>query len=123
MASAAAASANCDDVSSTTTDTSSPTPHPTVDALQEGVLCAVRPTADLIEQRVEGVRKAQAELHAHIEALNADLHRIQSKSGPATDANLDAAIEKLNNAKKRIVVVANLLQGARVRMTRLSVSY
>ena len=37
-----------------------------------------------------------------------------SGEGSAISAELEAAIEKLNGAKKRVVVVANLLQGAQV---------
>ena len=64
-------------------------------------------------------RSAQEELKGHISELSADLELIshspmlqqQQEGGPL---DLEAAIEKLNSAKKRVVVVANLLQGSQV---------
>ena len=90
--------------------------NPTRDALQEGILGLLRPTVEALDIRVADTRRAQEELKAHISALQTDLEAIAAASDAARDAGLDfeGAVEKLNNSKRRIVVVANLLQGAQV---------
>ncbi len=76
----------------------------------------LRPTVEAIESRVSDTRAAQEELRDHISALQEDLYAIATKSeAQKAGIDLEAAVEKLNNAKRRVVVVANLLQGAQVR--------
>jgi len=90
--------------------------HPTRDALQEGLLGLLRPTVDALEGKVSDTRRAQAELKAQIEALTADLDAVQnSNQQDQLRREVEEAVEKLNSAKKRVLVVANLLQGAQVR--------
>ena len=73
----------------------------------------IRPTLETLDTRVSETRSAQEDLHAHITVLEADLDRILEQSGRGS-VDLESAVEKLNNAKRRVVVVANLLQGAQV---------
>ena len=75
----------------------------------------IRPTLESLDIRVSETRAAQDELRDHIVSLEADLDRVLASAGKG-DPNLEAAVEKLNNAKRRVVVVANLLQGAQVLM-------
>ena len=66
-------------------------------------------------------RKAQAELRGNIELLAQDLEAIRAAQNPEDSPlpDLEAAIEKLNNSKKRVVVVANLLKGAQDRLNKV----
>lgn len=94
--------------------------NPTTDALQDGLIGLLRPTIEKLDNRVTQTRAAQAELREHVEALTRDLEDIKAAQAEADkDSGLDEAVEKLNNAKKRVVVVANLLQGAQDRLNRV----
>jgi hypothetical protein len=95
--------------------------NPTVEALQEGLVALLRPTVEIIDARVEDTRKAQQELRANIELLTEDLEAIKAAQQDPAVKNLDleGAINKLNNSKKRVVVVANLLKGAQDRLNRV----
>ena len=75
----------------------------------------LRPSIENIDLRVSETRKAQEELKLRIEDLTKDLEEIESARDPRKDVDLEGAINKLNNAKKRVVVIANILQGAQVR--------
>ena len=60
-------------------------------------------------------REAQEELRTRIDDLSDDLDAVRKlQTEAAANVDLDRAINKLNNAKKRVVVVTNLLQGAQV---------
>lgn len=89
--------------------------NPTTDALQDGLVGLLRPTLEKLDTKVTETRAAQAELREHVESLTRDLEEIKAAQAEADKhIGLDEAVEKLNNAKKRVVVVANLLQGAQV---------
>ena len=90
--------------------------NPTTDALQDGLIGLLRPTLEKLDAKVSETRAAQAELREHVESLTRDLEEIKAAQAEADkNLGLDEAVEKLNNAKKRVVVVANLLQGAQVK--------
>lgn len=57
-------------------------------------------------------RKAQKELKDQISGLEDQLRIIEEEQGCPVD--LESYINKLNSAKKRIIVVNNILQGAQV---------
>ena len=88
---------------------------------QEGIVNLVRPTVEAIDERVGETRKAQAELRDNIELLSRDLEAIRAAQDDPSLRSLDleSAINKLNESKKRVVVVANLLKGAQDRLNRV----
>ena len=57
-------------------------------------------------------RKAQKELKDQIACLEEQLRAIEDEQSCPVD--LESYINKLNSAKKRIIVVNNILQGAQV---------
>ncbi len=64
---------------------------------------------------MSATRAAQEELRTHICGLSADLEAISAATKESdVAARLEKGVEKLNQAKRRVVVVANLLQGAQV---------
>ena len=81
----------------------------------------LRPTVEVIDARVGETRKAQAELRDNIELLTQDLEAIRAAQEDPSLENLDleTAINKLNESKKRVVVVANLLRGAQDRLNKV----
>ena len=81
----------------------------------------MRPTVEAIDERVGETRKAQAELRDNIELLSRDLEAIRAAQDDPSLRNLDleSAINKLNESKKRVVVVANLLKGAQDRLNKV----
>eukprot|EP00094_Tigriopus_californicus_P009642 TCALIF_09296-PA protein Name:"Similar to SNAPIN SNARE-associated protein Snapin (Homo sapiens)" AED:0.02 eAED:0.02 QI:417/1/1/1/1/0.83/6/3023/212 len=90
------------------------------DALQEGLLGLIRPTVETLDRSVRQTRVSQTQLKTEIEALNRDLLAIRQASGSEDPfPQLDVAVEKLTQAKRRVVVVANLLQGAQDRLNRV----
>ena len=95
--------------------------HFTLVHLQEGIVNLVRPTVEAIDERVGETRKAQAELRDNIELLSRDLEAIRAAQEDPSLRSLDleSAINKLNESKKRVVVVANLLKGAQDRLNRV----
>lgn len=76
---------------------------------------------EALDARVGETRKAQAELRDNIELLTQDLEAIRAAQQDPSLKNLDleTAINKLNESKKRVVVVANLLKGAQDRLNRV----
>lgn len=90
------------------------------DALQEGLLGLIRPTVESLDRSVRQTRASQTQLKTEIEALNRDLATIRQEAGPEGQfPELDVAVDKLTQAKRRVVVVANLLQGAQDRLNRV----
>ena len=93
--------------------------NPTVETLAEGICGLLQPTLQGLDERVTATKAAQKELRDQIESLTSDLEDIetaQAADHPQSNSpkELETAINKLNQAKKRVVVVANLLQGAQV---------
>ena len=62
-------------------------------------------------------RKAQKELKDQIIGLEDQLRIIEEEQGCPID--LEMYINKLNSAKKRVIVVNNILQGAQVDFFKL----
>ena len=62
-------------------------------------------------------RKAQKELKDQITGLEDQLRIIEEEQGCPID--LEMYINKLNSAKKRVIVVNNILQGAQVDFFKL----
>ena len=92
--------------------------NPTVETLAEGICGLLGPTLEGLESRVSDTKEAQRELKDQIGRLTQDLEEIAAAQREKNrEQELEAAIQKLNQSKKRVVVVANLLQGAQVWKT------
>ena len=89
-----------------------------MDLLTEGIVSALRPSVEALDKSVCGVRLEQQNLRDQIQGLTQELEDIQRTASEDEDRHrkIGEAIEKLNNTKKRVVVVTNLLQGAQVRI-------
>ena len=53
------------------------------------------------------------ELRQHIDNLAEDLKKASDRQGAPVE--LDSYVKKLNNAKRRVMIVNNILQNAQVR--------
>ena len=69
------------------------------------------PTYDLI---FVVFRQSQLELRQHIDSLSDDLKKASERQNAPIE--LDAYVKKLNNAKRRVMLVNNILQNAQVIM-------
>ena len=93
--------------------------NPTRDTLAEGLLSLIRPTIDSLESQVSSTLVAQAELKDQILVLQSSLSGLQQQQCPV---DLESYITKLNNTRKRVSVVANILTAAQDRLTRVHAS-
>ncbi|XP_016104389.1 SNARE-associated protein Snapin-like [Sinocyclocheilus grahami] len=88
------------------------------DALAEGLLELMSPAVQQLDLHVHSVRESQVELREHIDNLASELCRINEHQKVALD--LDPYVKKLLNARRRVVLVNNILQNAQERLRRLN---
>ncbi|XP_060125634.1 SNARE-associated protein Snapin [Zootoca vivipara] len=88
------------------------------DLFAEGLLEFLRPAVRQVDTHVHAVRQSQVELREHIDSLATELCRINEDQKVALD--LDPYVKKLLNARRRVVLVNNILQNAQERLRRLS---
>uniref|UniRef100_V9LG45 Biogenesis of lysosome-related organelles complex 1 subunit 7 n=1 Tax=Callorhinchus milii TaxID=7868 RepID=V9LG45_CALMI len=88
------------------------------DVLAEGLLELLRPAVEEVDQHVQSVRESQVDLREHIESLAAELFRVNEDQKVALD--LDPYVKKLLIARRRVVLVNNILQNAQERLRRLN---
>ncbi|XP_072346798.1 SNARE-associated protein Snapin-like [Scyliorhinus torazame] len=86
--------------------------------LSSGLLELLRPAVREVDQQVRGVRESQLDLREQIDNLAAELCRINEDQKMALD--LDPYVKKLLNARRRVVLVNNILQNAQERLRRLN---
>lgn len=77
---------------------------------KDGVIVSAVPTQ--LTGKFWCCRVSQSELHQQLEGLAAELARVQEQT--RCPLQLDAYIKKLQNAKRRVVVVNNILQNTQV---------
>lgn len=87
------------------------------DALADGLINLLRPVVEEIDERVKGVRQSQVDLRQHIDNLAEDLKSI-SDTQPV-NIELDSYVKKLNNARRRVMLVNSILQNAQDRLNKL----
>uniref|UniRef100_A0A0B8RTM1 SNARE-associated protein Snapin n=1 Tax=Philothamnus irregularis TaxID=1899461 RepID=A0A0B8RTM1_9SAUR len=97
---------------------SSPAGPAARDVFAEGLLEFLRPAVGQLDNHVHAVRESQVELREHIDSLAAELCRINEDQKVALD--LDPYVKKLLNARRRVVLVNNILQNAQERLRRLN---
>lgn len=91
--------------------------NPTRDTLAEGLLCLIKPTIDNLDTHVTATLTAQSELKEQISSLQSSLRVLTTQQ--ACPLDLDSYIVKLNNSKKRVTVVANILSAAQDRLNKV----
>ncbi|XP_043935902.1 SNARE-associated protein Snapin [Protopterus annectens] len=84
----------------------------------EGLLQLLKPAVQQLDQHVHAVRESQVELREHIDNLAIELTRINEDQKVVLD--LDPYVKKLLNARRRVVLVNNILQNAQERLRRLN---
>ncbi|XP_064649550.1 SNARE-associated protein Snapin-like [Lineus longissimus] len=87
------------------------------DAIADGLVGLLRPAVQEIDQRVIDVRESQVELRTQIDTLAEDLRRISDAKGVPID--LDPYVKKLANARRRVMLVNNILQNCQERLGKL----
>lgn len=90
---------------------------PTRDALVDGIVGLLKPCLDQLDDRVRVTRLSQSELHQQLDGLAVELSRV--KEQVECPLHLDSHIKKLQNAKRRVVVVNNILQNTQDRLNKL----
>ncbi|XP_014871102.1 SNARE-associated protein Snapin [Poecilia latipinna] len=88
------------------------------DPVAEGLLELIKPAIHQLDLHVHSVRESQVELREHIDNLATELFRINEHQKIALD--LDPYVKKLLNARRRVVLVNNILQNAQERLRRLN---
>ncbi|XP_077012332.1 SNARE-associated protein Snapin [Tamandua tetradactyla] len=88
------------------------------DLFAEGLLEFLRPAVQQLDSHVHAVRESQVELREQIDNLAVELCRINEDQKVALD--LDPYVKKLLNARRRVVLVNNILQNAQERLRRLN---
>ncbi|KPP63292.1 SNARE-associated protein Snapin-like [Scleropages formosus] len=88
------------------------------DAIGEGIFELLKPAVQQLDLHVHSVRESQVELREHIDNLATELCRINEHQKVALD--LDPYVKKLLNARRRVVLVNNILQNAQERLRRLN---
>lgn len=78
----------------------------------------LRPAVQQLDSHVHAVRESQVELREQIDNLASELCRINEDQKVALD--LDPYVKKLLNARRRVVLVNNILQNAQERLRRLN---
>ncbi|XP_076013197.1 SNARE-associated protein Snapin [Genypterus blacodes] len=91
---------------------------PGKDVVAEGLLDLLKPAIQQLDLHVHSVRESQVELREHIDNLATELCRINEHQKVALD--LDPYVKKLLNARRRVVLVNNILQNAQERLRRLN---
>ncbi|XP_060676621.1 SNARE-associated protein Snapin [Hemiscyllium ocellatum] len=86
--------------------------------LSGGLLELLRPAVEEVDHQVQGVRESQLDLREQIDNLSAELYRINEDQKVSLD--LDPYVKKLLNARRRVVLVNNILQNAQERLRRLN---
>ncbi|CAH1272619.1 SNARE-associated protein Snapin-like [Branchiostoma lanceolatum] len=95
----------------------SPAPGEIRDALADGMMRLLRPAVEELDERVRGVRQSQLELREQIDGLCGELKKINEEQQVPVD--LEPYVKKLMNARRRVMVVNNILQNAQERLGRL----
>nr|XP_032836666.1 SNARE-associated protein Snapin [Petromyzon marinus]XP_032836668.1 SNARE-associated protein Snapin [Petromyzon marinus] len=88
------------------------------EAISVGLLGLLRPAVRDVDESVRAVRESQMDLREQIESLAAELRRVSEEQAGAPD--LDVYVKKLLNARRRVVLVNNILQNVQERLARLN---
>ncbi|KAK7475428.1 hypothetical protein BaRGS_00033309 [Batillaria attramentaria] len=87
------------------------------DAIANGLFELLKPAVDEIDDRVKTVRESQIELRQQIDSLCDDLKKI-AESEPVP-VELEPYVKKLNNSRRRVMLVNSILQNVQERLHKL----
>jgi len=90
------------------------------DILGEGIIDFLKPVVEELDERVMAVRQSQVELCQNIESLAEDLRKASEQKHAPID--LDPYLKKLSNARRRVMLVSNILQNLQERLGKLHFS-
>jgi len=91
--------------------------NPIRDTLAEGLMCLLKPTIDLLDERVRATRVSQLELKQQIDDLSEELKKISAEQ--SCPLALEAYTNKLTNTRHKITVISNILQTAQERLQKI----
>lgn len=89
----------------------------TRDAIADGLVDLLKPSVEEIDSRVKTVRESQIELRQQIDLVAEDLKKIAELQGIPID--LEPYVKKLNNSRRRVMLVNNILQNSQDRLNKL----
>jgi SNARE-associated protein Snapin len=87
------------------------------EVLADGIVGLLKPAIEEIDERVTAVRESQADLRQHIDSLAEDLKKISELQQIPVD--LDPYLKKLSSARRRVMLVNNILQNTQERLSKL----
>ncbi|KHN86295.1 SNARE-associated protein Snapin [Toxocara canis] len=85
--------------------------------MTDGIMGIIQPAIERLDTQVHNTRASQYALNAQIQALAQYLKEITNEQ--ATPYDLDLYVRKLDDSRKRVNAVANVLQNVHDRMSRL----
>ncbi|KAL3989246.1 Snapin/Pallidin family protein [Acanthocheilonema viteae] len=85
--------------------------------LSNGIMGIVQPAVERLDNQVHQARASQYTLNMHIRELAQYLKEISDEQQAPYD--LDFYVRKLDDSKKRVTVVGNVLQNVHDRLSRL----
>ncbi|CAI9738914.1 Hypothetical predicted protein [Octopus vulgaris] len=85
--------------------------------IASGLVDLMRPAVTEIDSRVNEVRESQVELRQQIDSLAIDLKKISDSQQVPVD--LEPYVKKLSNARRRVMLVNNILQNVQERLNKL----
>lgn len=92
-------------------------PYTSKEILADGIVGLLKPAIEELDERVMAVRESQTELRRHIDSLAEDLKTISEQQ--QVPIELDPYLKKLCNARRRVMLVNNILQNTQERMSKL----
>ncbi|KAL3871232.1 hypothetical protein ACJMK2_039240 [Sinanodonta woodiana] len=98
-------------------DNISPLDIQTREAVTDGLVELLKPAVEEIDERVKTVRESQVELRSQIDSLADDLKRISESQ--AVPIDLEPYVKKLNNSRRRVMLINNILQNVQERLNKL----
>ncbi|XP_013415783.1 SNARE-associated protein Snapin [Lingula anatina] len=85
--------------------------------LAEGLLELFKPCVEEIDDKVSAVRQSQVDLRQQIDSLAEDLRKVSDAQ--QVPVELEPYVKKLNNARRRVMLVNNIIQNAQERLGKL----
>ncbi|KAH3791275.1 SNARE-associated protein Snapin-like [Dreissena polymorpha] len=87
------------------------------DAITDGIIDLIKPSVIEVDDRVRTVRESQLELRQQIDSLAEELRIISEQQKPTVD--LETYVKKLNNSRRKVMLVNNILQNVQDRLNKL----
>jgi len=85
--------------------------------LAEGIVNLLKPTVEELDEKVFTLRQSQMELKQNIDFLTEDLKKTREQQ--LAPIELDVYLKKLSNARRRVMLISNILQNLQERIGKL----